>query len=310
MIFKNNIDRIICLIAFLFISHNYIDAQGIQTFKDRKQILIGERITYEVKINLASSGYQIQLYIPDSIPHFDILEKNKYDTVDKKGNYSLRQVIVFTSFDSGAWQFPSFPLTISSTGKMSRKFNTDSFLVNVGYSPADSSGQLRDIKPVMDVFVVDNSWIYAALIVLTVLILGWIIYRYLKNRKKKEKPLFQSSLSPYDEAIKNLKNLQKNYRAEPASIKEFHTGLSDIFKRYYSRKTQRNWLNTTTGDILIKLTEIEVGPAVLSAAAGALRVGDAVKFAKYLPPPDESERSLIQLKEVIDFLEKSNQVKL
>ena len=309
MIFKNYITSLLFLICFLPITHD-INAQGIQTFKDRKDILIGERITYEVKINLASSGYQIQLYIPDSIPHFDIIEKNKYDTVDKNGNYSLRQIIVFTSFDSGAWQFPSFPLTISSTGKVPRKFNTDSFLVQVRYSPADSTGQLRDIKPVMDVYVMDKFWIYVALAILTALVLGYLLYRYFKKRKKKDKPLFKSPLSPYDEAIKNLMNLKKNYQHDPAAIKEFHTGLSDIFKRYYSRKTQRNLMNTTTGDILIRLTEIEVGPPVLSAAAESLRMGDAVKFAKYVPAAEENEGSLNKVKSVIDFLEKSNQVKL
>jgi len=309
MILKVNIARLYYVAAFITLSL-FSHAQGIQTFKDRKDILIGERITYEVRINLASSGYQIQLYIPDSIPHFDLIEKNKYDTVDKQGNYSLRQVIVFTSFDSGSWQFPSFPLSIGSPGKLSRKFNTDSFMVNVGYMPADSSGQLRDIKPVMDVFVVENSWIYIVLAIITALVIAWLLYRYFKNRKKKEKPLFSSPLSPYEEAMKNLKALQKNYQDTPAYIKQFHTSLSDIFKRYYSRKVQRNMMNTTTSDILIKLKQVDPGPELLSHAGEALRMGDAVKFAKYVPPSGENERSLIQVKGLIDFLEKSNQVKL
>lgn len=310
MIFKSNIDRIIYLAGFLLISHSHIYAQGIQTYADRKQILIGERIKYEVIINLASQGYQIQLYIPDSVPHFDIIEKNKYDTVDKNGNYALKQIIVFTSFDSGAWHFPSFPLTISSTGKIARRFYTDSFLVKVGYSPSDSTDQLRDIKPVMEVFVVDNFWIYVAIAVLAALALGWMLYRYLKRRKKRAKPLFQSPLSPYDEAMKELKNLQKHNLDDPALLKDFHTRLSEIFKRYYSRKIQRNMLNTTTGDILVRLKEIEVDPGVISTTAEALRVGDAVKFAKYRPLVEENNKSLIQVKGVIDYLEKSNQIKI
>lgn len=310
MIFRYNIDRIICLAGFLLISHIYIQAQGIQTYADRKQILIGERIRYEVIINLASAGYQIQLYIPDSIPHFDIIEKNKYDTVDRRGNYALKQIIVFTSFDSGAWQFPSFPLTISSSGKIPRRFYTDSFLVNVGYSPADSTNQLRDIKPVMEVFVVDNFWIYAAIAAIAVLLLAWMLYRYFMKRKKKEKPIFQSSLSAYDEAMKELINLKKHDLDNHALLRDYHTRLSEIFKRYYSRKIQRNMLNTTTGDILLRLKEIEVDHSVISTTAEALRVGDAVKFAKYRPPVEESERSLIQVKSLIDFLEKSNQIKL
>ncbi|RZJ64136.1 MAG: hypothetical protein EOO45_19125, partial [Flavobacterium sp.] len=158
-------------------------AQAVKTYIDRNKILIGEHIRFEIKVNLGSSNYKVDFGIPDSIPHFDVIDQGKYDTTDQ-GVYTMRQTILFTSFDSGLWKFPSFPVTISSPGQGSKAFYSDSVIIQVGYSPSDTTDQLRDIKPVMDVFVVDRTWIYYAAGTLLVLILSYLLYRYFKNRKK------------------------------------------------------------------------------------------------------------------------------
>lgn len=283
-----------------------IVAQALSTTINRNDILIGEQIQYELKINLANSSYKIDIGIPDSIPHFDIINQDKYDTVDANGVYTLRQHILITSFDSGIWKIPSFPVIISFPNKASQKFVSDSFLVRVGYSPADSTGQLRDIKPVMEVFVVDRSWLYIAAAVLLGLLLAVLLYRYFKNRKKKTPPLFNSSLSAYEEAMKALKQLEQQSAQGSIASRQFYTLLGDIFKKYYSRKTNRNLMTVTTGDMLLMLQTHAKSPETLSAAAQALRCGDAVKFAKYIPSASENTQSVLQIKNTIEQLEKKS----
>lgn len=277
--------------------------QSIKTSIDRKDILIGEQIKYNLTFTLPSSEYTIEFNLPDSFPHFDIISKVKSDSVDSKGNYLVFQKIVFTSFDSGKWSVASFPIKIKNA-TTSYTLNTDSVLINVGYAPADSTGELRDIKPVMEVFVIDNTLLYAIIGAVIGIILLLLIYRYFKRRKKKEKPIFQSALSPYDEAIKALNDLKKYNLYNAPEVKEYHSALAEIFKKYYSRKSQRNLLNKTTGDILVNLKENQ-GDIVISSVAEALRTTDAVKFAKYLPPVQESEKSVEQVKNSIELLEKN-----
>ncbi|RYD77786.1 MAG: hypothetical protein EOP53_12410 [Sphingobacteriales bacterium] len=161
--------------------------QAVKTYIDKNKILIGEHIRFEIKVNLAASNYRVDFGIPDSISHFEVIDQGKYDTTDADGIYTMRQTILFTSFDSGVWKFPSFPVTISAPGQASKAFYSDSVLIQVGYSPADSTNELRDIKPVMDVFVVDRTWIYYAVGALILLILIYLLYRYFKTRKKKRR---------------------------------------------------------------------------------------------------------------------------
>ncbi len=301
---KQFIYHTILIIGLLFLYQPGAKAQAVQTAINTNDILIGEQIKYQIKINLANSSYRIDIAIPDSVPHFEIIEQNKFDTVDANGVYTLRQDILFTSFDSGVWKIPSFPVTISFPNKASKVFLSDSFLVRVGYSPADSSGQLRDIKPVMEVFVIDRQWMYYAGASLLALILAFFIYRYFRNRKKKTPPLFDAALSPYEEAIKALNQLQQQSSSDSNSLKLFYISLSDIFKKYYSRKTNKNLMSITTGDLLMLLQSHTNTPEILSAAAQALRCGDAVKFAKYIPPASETTQSVSQIKDTIALLEK------
>ncbi len=300
---QQQIYRTLSVFLIALFSFTVTRGQALKTYIDKNRILIGEHIRYEIKLNLASSSYKVNFGIPDSIPHFDIIDQNKYDTVDEHGVYTLRQTILFTSFDSGIWKLPAFPVTISFPNKAPIKAFSDSVLIQVGYSPADSTNELRDIKPVMEVFVVDRTWIYIAIGLLLLLILGIILYRYFKRRKEKAPPVFSSNLSAYDEAIKALNHLQQSGSPDP---KVFHTTLGEVFKKYYSRKTNRNLMTSTTGDILLLLTSHSKSPEVVSGLAEALRSGDAAKFAKYQPTAPENNQSLSQVKQVIEHLEKKS----
>jgi hypothetical protein len=297
----------ISLISFfilLFImAVSFAEGQAVKTYINKNQILIGEHIRFEIKVNLAASNYRVNFNIPDSIPHFDIIDQGKYDTTDGSGVYTMRQTILFTSFDSGLWKFPSFPVTVSSPDKGAKTFFSDSFLVKVNYSPMDTTEELRDIKPVMDVFVVDRTWIYYLVGALLALLLAYFIYRYFKNREKKAPPVFNAKLSAYDEAMKALNDLLKSGNVD---AKQYHSSISDIFKRYYSRKNNQNLMADTTGDVLIRLKEKGRSSDLVSSTAEVLRFGDAVKFAKYAPSEGENQQAVSSMKQIIEFLEKKS----
>ena len=102
--------------------------------------------------------------------------------------------------------------------------------------------------------------------------------------------------------MSGLDELKKNALSTPAGIKSFHSKLSDIFRTYLSAKENTDYRNKTTGDILLSLNNID--KANLSQLAAALRCGDAVKFAKYIPPRDENLNCLSSVKYIIDLLDK------
>lgn len=284
----------------------FAGAQTVEVSLNRNSILIGEQVSFGLKVNLPAGGFKANFSIPDSITHFDVIRKDAIKAVE--GETALEQVITFTSFDSGSWYFPSFPVLITD-GARKATIYSDSVLIRVGYSPADSSGQLRDIKPVMDVHIPDYTIWYIIGAVLLLLIIGYLLYRYFKNRKKKPVPLFKSDLSAYEEAVRSLQALEQGNFLDKHREKEYHTELADIFKRYYSRNRQKNLLNKTTGDILIVLQENNIDTEQISAIAQGLRYTDAVKFAKFIPLHTESKTALVLIRQAIQSLENKSPIK-
>lgn len=281
-------------------------SQTVEVSMNRNEILIGQQISYGLKVKLPGTGLKANFAIPDSIPHFDIIRKGEITGV--KGESALEQVVVFTSFDSGQWYFPSFPVLITDGARKATLFS-DSVLIKVGYSPADSSGQLRDIKSVMDVYIPDYTLYYILGAVLLALLIAYILYRYFKKRKNRPAPIFKSDLSAYNEAMQALNALQTGSHLNAHREKEYHTELADIFKRYLSRHTQKNLLNKTTGDILIELQQMNVDIGTVSETAEGLRYTDAVKFAKFIPLHSESNQALALIRKSIETIEKSSPIK-
>jgi hypothetical protein len=161
----------------------------------------------------------------------------------------------------------------------------------------------------MEVFYIDRSWMYIAGAILTALILLYLLIRYLRRRPKKVKPLFDSKLTPFEEALANLKALETTDLRNSDSLKSYYTSLGEILKKYYSRTKGKNLLNKTTAEMLLLFRENGIAPDAISMVAEAMRRGDAVKFAKYSPPEYESRESLEQVRKVITYLNTNEQTK-
>lgn len=307
---KRKINRIliaggltICLSFFM----QFAFCQKLQTITDRKDILIGEQIKLTLKAPL--NGLNKWIVLPDSIPHFEIVEAAKPDTVNfKDDSKAIEQTIIITSFDSGSWVFPPLPVEFAGVGgQPSQTINTDSFLVNVSYAPADSTNQLRDIKPIMKVTVLDLFWIYIAAGILLLLVLIFLLYWYFKKKKQNAPATPVSKLSPFDEAMAELKNLSQFNLQDAVEIKLYHIKLAGIFKNYLGRRQGKNLFNKTAGELLINIKEFDLPAENISELATALRCTDAVKFAKYLPLSNESEDCLQKIKETITLTEHKTQ---
>jgi hypothetical protein len=276
----------------------------VNTFLNKEDILIGEQLEYKVVATYPTNVFKVRwLNVPDSMKHFELVEKSKIDTSEENGKTILSQILTLTSFDSGRWATPAFKINFDPV-KDDTTINlfTDTLAVNVGYAKADSTNQLRDIKPIMDVTIKNYLWYYIAGGILLAALITFLLWQYFKNRKKQPALEFKGKLSPYDEAMQELEKLKTVNLQQPESTKQFHSKLGSIFKWYISRKQRFNVMNKTTGDILLHLADNKLPKDVIAQTAAALRTGDAVKFAKFLPEESESNDCLHKIKTVINFI--------
>jgi len=278
----------------------------VKTSVDKSEILIGDQFKLTIEASFSPEDYKINWpVIPDSLLHFEVISRSKMDSLYNNNRLSgLVQTLTLTSFDSGKWVLPSFIVNLDPVkDDTTYNFFTDSLPITVSFSTSDTTNQLRDIKPIREAETINPLWYWIGAGVLLVALIIFLIWFYRYWKKNKASIPFQTKTSPYDEAMKELENLKAYNLSVPEEIKIVHTKLGEILKRYLSRRQNNDYLNKTTGDILITLRDQYLDKNMLSKAAASLRCGDAVKFAKYLPPSYESEESLQSVKEVINVIQ-------
>jgi hypothetical protein len=294
---------IICLnIYFLCLAQNiFAQSPSVKTTVDKNKILIGQQINLRVSTSMPDNTYRLGWFtMPDSLGNFRTIIKNKIDSTTSNGNLNFSQDIVITSFDSGLQVIPPLALQVSTLdGDSTFNIYTDSIPVNVTYSPADSIMPFHDIKTIIEVKKTFPWWIWVLVGLGVVLLIIWILFLLKFFKKKKDTLVFESKLPPYDEAMQLLSNLEKENLTAEDQIKEFHSRLSEIFKRYLSRKTNKYLMYFTTDEILMELNSIDLSKEQIAGFANSLRMGNAVKFAQYIPPAYENEKCLTQTKEMI-----------
>ncbi|MEO6638461.1 MAG: hypothetical protein ABIN25_09295 [Ginsengibacter sp.] len=288
--------------SLLYAPNIFSQLPQVRTSVDKNNILIGEQFQYKVETSMPDNSYSLGWFsVPDSFGNFVVVSKNKIDSVVANGSLEFTQVLTLTSFDSGRQVIP--PLNLSAdplAGDTTYNLFTDTIPINVSYSPLDSVKTFHDIKSIIEVKKVIAWWVWA-LIALGVLIIIFLVIFLIKVfKKKKELPgLLPSKLSPYAEAMKALDDLEKEQLLQKNAVKEYHSRLTDIYKRYVTRRTNFNKLHLTSDELLMDLDTYGVGKDKVSTFANCLRMGNAVKFAKYIPPQYESEKCMGEVRETI-----------
>ncbi len=280
---------------------------SLNTSINKKGILIGEHLQYKLEASFPANTYKvIWLGIADSINHFDVIERQKTDSSFTGNLLNVKRTITLTSFDSGVWTIPSYVIDFEPlTGNNAYHLFTDSIQINVSFSPLDSTKTFHDIKTIIDVSDKWPLWMWIAAGLLGLLLIG-LSYYIIKNLiKKKPQAVLTSKLPPLEEAMQSLNELQKQQLLVKGEVKQYYSRLSDIFKRYISRKTNSDFFNLTTDEILIKANEINISKNNIVIIANALRMSDAVKFAKYIPDMPVSEAVFLDIKNGINQTDQS-----
>lgn len=251
---------------------------------NRSRILLGEQFELRMQLEVLSGSPVLRWpQLPDSLGHFEILERSALDSVLAGNNMTYSQTLTLTSFDSGRWVIPAMSFMAGN-----KLVKSDSLAIDVA-NVVLKGNDYNDIKEIIEVPEPGFDWkIWLPYIIGTVLVLALISY-WLMNRKKKpvivEKPVSRSTA--YEQAMADLKKLKAEQLPEKGEMKQYYSRLYDIYRIYLGRYTGINMMQSTTDDILINMKDT-VPVSGFSRMAEVLRISDAVKFAKYSSSVQES----------------------
>jgi hypothetical protein len=277
---------------------------------DTTTILIGDQVGLTLSFRMPA-GAQVRwpLFGDTILRNVQVINRYKIDTTpdpDKK-HLTLSQKILVTSFDSGMYVIPPVlflyripPDTTVLTGQ------TGTIMLNVNSVPVDTTQAIKPIKGPMKVPLTFREilpWIIGALVLAG---LVFLVIWYIRKRKKAE-PLIRLRsrirLLPHEIALAELEKLRIRKLWQGGKIKEYHSELTGIIRRYMEDRFRIKALESTTGEIMEDLRRTgEIRDSEMERIGRILVLADFVKFAKAQPLPAENEQCL---EEAIGFVKET-----
>lgn len=284
------------------------NAQQATVTLDRSQILLGEQVTLQLKLdNVANEVQSLSRWfnVPDSGNHIEVIRRDKIDTVEIEGRSTFIQKITITSFDSGTWTIPVIAPVVKNTDGTVSAIAADS--VSLQVMPVDVS-HLKDFHPAKDIIRVqyhDYTWLYIILGIIVLAVIVFFVVRWLKHRTPKpikEKPLIKGP--PLEWALQQIDLLEKENLIQKGEGKLFFTKLDDICRTYFDERTHTHTLQSTSIEMMEKLRAYLIREKDRIALQQFTRISDAVKFAKYLPQEQQGREAIDIAKETVRNIEK------
>jgi hypothetical protein len=277
------------IIGFLVCWAN-ISFSQLKSYVLRNSLKIGEQteLIYEIK----GKGEQPSISFPAKSGK--ILCENKQfslevigvfnDTFIKQQNsWIWRGAYVITAWDSGQFVIPSFSISLN------KKVETfDKVILNFTFPKVDESGELKDIKSIFtdipsefQTWLKKNyNWILWSILIAVV---GFIVWIWLKRRKKKSPNETKKALSPAEIALQEIDNLIQHKFWIQNGEKEYYVRLSSILKTYLGANYQLSLSEKTSYEIQLLLRQVQISKEILNDIQWVLQQSDMVKFAKSEP---------------------------
>jgi len=271
------------IIAFLLVSNI---AWGQKAIMDTNSMLIGEQINFSIS-NPISETEVWPTYDEFLAEGIEIIKQGKLDTNENL----ISQNFIITAWDSGSYYIP--PISFSETSR------TEGLLLNVKSVILEEGAELKDIKQPMEAPIGwSDIWPWILGIVLLILI-AYILKKYVFTKKEALKIEKQKVIIPADIiALKELITLEKAKIWQEGKIKEYHSSLSEIVRRYTEERFQFIALELTTDEIIDELKS-KLNQEQIQNLKTLLQRADLAKFAKSKPIESENTESMVLAKNFV-----------
>ena len=268
-------------VIYILLLSNFAFAQTATL--DSNTILIGQQINFTIT-NKVTSTKIWPTYNEFLVEGIEIIKASKIDTTDGV----ITQEFVITAWDSGSYFIPAIAFSENS--------KTEGLLLNVQTIILAEDAELKDIKqPIEEPIGWSDIWPWL-LGILIIFLIVYLLRKYVFNKNKQPIIVKQNVIIPADiSALKELNALEKAKIWQEGNVKEYHSQLSEIIRRYTENRFQFIALELTTDEILQELKSI-LSDDQLNNLSTLLQRADLAKFAKSKPIDTENMESMVLAK--------------
>lgn len=295
---------LVCCVFLCGVSNAQEAGVSVNAGVNRAQVLLGEQIKLKIELSTPASQPVTQLFnLPDTFNHLEVIERKPVDSSVEGAMRKYVQQFTITGFDSGIWNIPSFSVLVNN-----QTYSTQAISVTiVPVQLRDST--YHDIHEIINVPVTKTPWWYWVAGIVLLLALAALLWWWFNKRKKQPVSNANNTTekrTALQEAIDKLRQLQRQELPAKGEWKTYYSTLTEIVKVYAQKRFGLPALQYTTDDLLVQLNT-GLSRETLGEMAESLRIGDAVKFAKYVPGMDRATKDIKDIETALHELDRLKQ---
>ncbi|MFC2134668.1 hypothetical protein ACFLTH_08640 [Bacteroidota bacterium] len=288
----------------LFIA-GFIDttAQTMQVYAstDTTDYVVGDYIRYSIEVRYDKD---VNVYFPPVQDSIKVLEFIKADApIIQESETEILEIrnYIFSKYDSSGVTIPALPVEYTvGTDPQRGMIETNPVIISVHTLEVDPTKDILDVKRPVKIPLNLVLILILALLGLGLLIGVFFIYRYYKNKKEGHLPQkIIVKIPPHKTALKNLQILEDKKLWQQGEVKEYHSAVTGIIRKYFEERFLFRALEMTSAEIMDELKNIHESQKVFDVTLGFLDNADLVKFAKFQPMPSVNEEMMKQAYDIV-----------
>ncbi len=291
------------MILAVWIQSQPTPSLDISSQVDRSEITIGDRIQYEIKVVYPNQGH---VELPSVLGNLGAFEVKEYQVSEPKPAGKLQiQTWHFnlSTFTVGKYTLPPQQVAYrNGTDTAATVFFTQPIEINVIRTSPETVKDIADIAPLAKV-PGGKPWLVYALGGLLLLALGLIVWK--RIRKNTSVKLEKPPLPPFEEAMEKLAGLKNLELLKENQTGEFCFQLSELLRRFISRRFGIDALESTTSEFLEDVRKLPITRSQKQWLEKFCAATDLVKFADAPLTVNEAES---WIKQTEDFLQQTKPV--
>lgn len=274
-------------LIFTLLTGVSVFGQTLGSKLEKRTLALGEVAVFQVTVSDLQGKDVVSAPKNELLPfHFEEVK----DSITKQADLYER-VIEFAVFEEGKFTIPALDFTIGG-----RLYHTVPYEVEV-INTAQKGDQISDIMKNKEVkLAAQDYWelykwyILAALIVLALIFIFYMIIRYMRRRKN-------SPVVVTNQTLRELDNLKKKKYIETGDYRSFYVELIDITRNFITKQYKIPADVLLTDDLIdVMKMNNTISPENEKIVEEVFLRGDLVKFAKTFPDQETMQKDFSDMR--------------
>lgn len=288
----------------LILTSVIINAQSIiaTATTDSSDYLVGDYIKFTIKVEHDESIRVSPPTLTDKLGSLEVVKVLPV-TLDEENKFQQFNYII-SGYDSARIVIPPIPITyFVENNSEPQTTETNEVVVFIHTLEVVPNSDIKDVKQPVRISIDWVFWLLLIFIVAILIIVAYLLYRKYKKPEEEIRIIKRTPPTPiHIMALKALDKLKDKKLWQQGKVKEYHSELTGIIRKYFEDRYHFNSLEMTTSENLNVLNRIMDNQKLIDTTEKFLQNADMVKFAKFEPMPSINEE---MLKQAYDIVEKT-----